>query len=327
MATSCVGQLDFRCRVSLILLHLRVQCEFRRPWREQSTTARFQSTRPSARKVLLVRRVEMSSPPPAPTTAAERLATCSAYLAEFWREESRAYKRIGNQLHAEAADNDVRIKSDETIAGIPALQARRLMGILAGSNFTPALTSKMLGCSRPEAQRALRRLCEEGYLSECDVGTWAATVKGVALAGATAAKPLRRGTVERLISELLHRVREVNRDDRWAYKVKAVAVFGSVLTKEQRPNDVDVAFSLCPRWRDEEQQRRHEEERRSLRKSPFPNTIAWAYWPELEVLRFLKSRSRGLSIHMFDDWIRENTTWRIIYGARRTGARKLKTDQ
>src|ERR1035441_1298327 len=149
------------------------------------------------------------------------------------------------------------------------------MRMTGGILITPARTSEILGCTAAESRRLLRDLGKEGHISPTGGECWEVTVKGKALASATAAKPLRRATGDRFVSEVLGRGREVNRDGQWAHKVETV----------------DVACSLRPRWHDSQRQDLHEQERRELRRSRFASTIEWAYWPEFEVLRFLKSRS------------------------------------
>jgi predicted nucleotidyltransferase len=79
-------------------------------------------------------------------------------------------------------------------------------------------------------------------------------MKGSALAMATAAPPLRRETAERLITQLVERARAVNKDDRWAYRVGRLVVFGSYVRGAERPNDVDVGCETLPRWSGERQQ-------------------------------------------------------------------------
>ena len=46
-----------------------------------------------------------------------------------------------------------------------------------------------------------------------------------------------------------------------------------------------------------------EELRRAACDRPFRNTCEDVAWPRLEILRFLKSRSRGLSIQELSDWV------------------------
>jgi predicted nucleotidyltransferase len=211
----------------------------------------------------------------------------------------------------------MRIEASQEIAGFPAMQVRRLMRRVGGFRVTPIGVSKVLGCSADQALRLLKDLGDGGYVSSSDGRYWEVTDKSAALASATAAKPLRRVTVERLIADLLDRVRALNRDDQWAYRVETVVLFGSVLTTKLRPSDVDVACSFKRRWRAAERQSVHEEQRRELRRSPFANTIQRVYWPQFEVVRFLKSRSRGLSIHRFDDWVKQNTTYKVLYDEQR----------
>ena len=123
---------------------------------------------------------------------------------------------------------------------------------------------------------------------------------------ATAASPLRRETAERLIERVIERARSVNEDNRWSYRIATLVVFGSFLRGAERPNDVDVACDLVPRWTGERQQE-EEQIRRESRGEPFRNISQWAAWPKLEVIRYLKSRSRGLSIQELQDWILETT--------------------
>src|SRR5437660_709966 len=120
---------------------------------------------------------------------------------------------------------------------------------------------------------------------------------------ATAAPPLRRETAERLAAELVDRARLMNADNRWAYRVRMLVLFGSYARGVERPNDVDIGCELHPRWSGE-RQRRKEQERRTRREEGFRNISEWAMWPKLEVIRYLRARARGLSIHELEDWIK-----------------------
>jgi hypothetical protein len=53
-----------------------------------------------------------------------------------------------------------------------------------------------------------------------------------------------------------------------------------------------------------EKQLRTEQERRDNRGGRFRNVCQWATWPKLEVIRYLRARARGLSIHELEDWIK-----------------------
>jgi predicted nucleotidyltransferase len=137
-------------------------------------------------------------------------------------------------------------------------------------------------------------------------------MKGSALAMATAASSLRRETAERLIADIIKRARTINEDGNWSYRIGRLVVFGSFLRGVDRPNDVDIACELIPRWTGQKQQE-HEQARREAREGRFRNMSEWASWPKLEVFRFLRSRARGLSIQELQDWILKTTDHQVIF--------------
>lgn len=207
----------------------------------------------------------------------------------------------------------MRIADNQVIAGLPAITARQMMRRL-GEYITPSLVQQIIGCRLHRAAAIVAQLESEGYIAA--VGSyWEPTVKGCALCGAKASQPLRRTTATRLIQQVLERAHAVNADDTWAYCVEVIAVFGSYIKGKARPNDVDIACELRPRWADSKKQRSHEENRRKARRS-FANISELACWPRTEVLNFLKSRSHGLSIHPFDRWIRQNTKFEVLFSAK-----------
>jgi hypothetical protein len=75
---------------------------------------------------------------------------------------------------------------------------------------------------------------------------------------------------------------------------------------------------LHPRW-DGERQREQEQMRRAARSERFRNMSEWATWPKLEVVRFLKSRARGHSIHELEDWILQTANHHVLFRDERAG--------
>jgi hypothetical protein len=205
----------------------------------------------------------------------------------------------------------MRIESRQMIAGFPAVQIRRLMRETAGRSISLRWIREVLQCSEPTANRVLVDLRREGLVVSVE-DHFEPSLNGCALAQATAAKPLERSTAERLVWGVVERARLINADDDWAYRVVMLVVFGSVVAGAERPNDVDVACRLKPRWQGAAQDKA-EELRRAARDRRFRNTWECAAWPKLEVLRFLKSRSRGLSVQELDDWILKQEKHSIIY--------------
>lgn len=205
----------------------------------------------------------------------------------------------------------MRIESRQMIAGFPAVQIRRLMRETVGRSISLRWISEVLQCSEPTASRVLVDLRREGLVVSV-AGHFEPSLKGSALAQATAGKPLARSTAERLVSGVVERARLINADDDWAYRVAMLVVFGSFVAGAERPNDVDVACRLTPRWQGTSQEEA-EQLSRAARDCRFRNTWECVAWPKLEVLHFLKSRSRGLSVQELDDWILKQEKHSIIY--------------
>lgn len=89
-----------------------------------------------------------------------------------------------------------------------------------------------------------------------------------------------------------------------------------MLTDAERVSDVDLAVELSSKFDDQEgrntaRQKRIEEARKSGRF--FGNIIHELSWPRTEVLLFLKSRSRALSLHDMDDAVLQKTSTRQIH--------------
>ena len=216
----------------------------------------------------------------------------------------------------------MRIDPKGSIAGRPALEIRNLLRRGMGYQWTSMFVCERLDVSEAEAQRVIDELLREGYIERDDTFPghlrWRNTVAGNALAMASAAKPVRRATAEKKVTEFLERVRRVNEDAYYLYKVTRVEVFGSYLTDREKLNDVDIAVELEPRYLDGDQQQAYEQERvqeaarqgRTFRH--FTDAMAW---PRTETLLFLKSRSRTISLHDISDLIRMQAESRTLFVA------------
>jgi hypothetical protein len=205
----------------------------------------------------------------------------------------------------------MRIESKQIIVGFPAVQVRRLMRETVGRSISPRCVREVLQCSESTAASVLVDLQREGLVVQVD-DHLEPSMKGSALAQATAARPLVCSTAKRLVAGVVERARLINADDDWAYRVAMLVVFGSFAAGAEKPNDVDVACRLRPRWQGAAQDEA-EQLRRAARGRRFRNIWECAAWPKLEVLCFLKSRSRGLSVQELDDWILKQEKHSIVY--------------
>jgi hypothetical protein len=184
------------------------------------------------------------------------------------------------------------------------------MRSVAGTIIRPRTAVQICGLSIKKAEDFLRELEHEGLITRKE-DYWEATAKGHAFAMATAAKPLRKLTAEQLLTEIAGRAQLINSDEKFAFRVHRLVLFGSVLKGADRPNDVDIGCTLVPRF-EGERQRLLEDQRRAI-KGRFANISEWAVWPKLEVLKTLKSRSRGLSVQEIGDWTLESMDHRVVF--------------
>ena len=106
---------------------------------------------------------------------------------------------------------------------------------------------------------------------------------------------LTRAKADGLVCELLARVRALNADAKYAFKVDSVVLFGSYLSSRDRIEDVDVAIALRPRLQNKEEQKALEEAARS-RGPRSRNIVEHMYKPQQEVRKALKAKSSWLDV-------------------------------
>jgi hypothetical protein len=202
----------------------------------------------------------------------------------------------------------VQIHATDEVEGVPLLDIRALFrqggldGILSANyirrqlHLTKSKTDRLIAALRRmgllEPIRDLRgesAATDEGQLSK----------DGVRLRGATAAKPLRRETADRLLSELLDRITALNSDRRFLARVRKAVAFGSYIGNADRIGDLDIAIQLVRREPDfqkhtEANNRRVTEE--FARGRRFDSILDQVFWWQREAMLFLRDRRRGLSL-------------------------------
>jgi predicted nucleotidyltransferase len=217
----------------------------------------------------------------------------------------------------------MRIERDQEIAGFPARAIRGLFRKIGMFQSSADLAAHELSISLEEATLLMERLQSEGFLQACNphydgVSRFELTSKGLALAGASAAKPVSRKTAERVLQEFMDRVGRINESASYLYTIDSVVLFGSFLSPASHLNDVDVAIRLVPRIDDPGEfqvayRLRNEQAQRSGRK--FRSFFDHVAWPTEEIFLFLKSRSRTLSIHGMEDLSQlDGVQYRVLIG-------------
>lgn len=216
----------------------------------------------------------------------------------------------------------MRIRSESKICGLPALQIREGLRRVARTRTTDIeYLSRCFRISLRRARTLVKDLIAQGLLEPEETGPvkgarYRITRAGRILSLATAAAPISRATADRKVAEFLERVRLVNDDERYLYRVRRVVVFGSYLTDQPSINDVDLAVELERRVTDptlfmtKTMERVVEAERAGR---SFASYFAQLIWPHTEVLLKLKARSRSISLHSTDDPVLESAASRQIF--------------
>ena len=127
----------------------------------------------------------------------------------------------------------MRLDARDVVAGVPALKVRALLRRWGYSGGNVHFIAEVLGVPLKEAQNILTKMVADGLLAEdagrrpVGEGSWfVCTTKGAAFAQATAAKPLRRSTVEQKLAELVERMTRVNASPDFLVGVEEAYVYG-----------------------------------------------------------------------------------------------------
>lgn len=200
----------------------------------------------------------------------------------------------------------MRIVPDEMIAGYSALHVRDFLRRYRLTNFYIEAAEETLVLKPRTAIIFMNKLNGLGFIEELDERdgrrVFRLTIKGQALANASAAKPIHRKTAERLLEQFLQRVQRVNSTQEYVYRVEHVVLFGSILSDIDRLGDVDVAVQLQPKVNEEAVFQEWSMARRRAAEAKgrnFHGVFEWAVWPTQEIFLLLKARSTGLSLHDF----------------------------
>ncbi len=201
----------------------------------------------------------------------------------------------------------MRIDPNGFIGGFPVLFVRKVLRRLNSRLFWNAGDVQDIAGIDPQQAVALIRALQKAGLAKAnrgrDAGTWTTTPLAQRFGAASAAKPITRQTAQRALDEFLDRVMLVNRRSYFLAKVTKVVVFGSFLRPEvDRLGDVDVAVELQPKQLDREKLRqatyRRVAECESLGRH-FRGFMEREAWWHTEAFRFLKGRSRAISLHNY----------------------------
>jgi predicted nucleotidyltransferase len=202
------------------------------------------------------------------------------------------------------ADIKVRIDSKAVVGGYPVLTIRKLVRKLNNIQYWHAETVQViLRNERSEAEAIVRALVAAGLAVAaplCSMDAFTTTQFARSFGSATAAKPITRQTADHALSQLLDRVNQVNTMECFLARVTKVVVLKSYLRADvDRLSDLDIGVELQPKetnWDRLRELTLHRVEQLQMAGRRFGNWIEVECWWHLEAFRFLKSRSRAISL-------------------------------
>ncbi|PDT87745.1 hypothetical protein CO669_22975 [Bradyrhizobium sp. Y36] len=211
----------------------------------------------------------------------------------------------------------MRVGRDETIRGVRLIKVRDLLRFVESGAVRPSIVMERLGCDEAEAVSMIEALLREGYI-EKDVTAKQEPARlvvsdlGIQLCNAKFVRRISRAEAERLVAELLERVKQVNERDELTHRITSVRVFGSYLGDNSDLGDVDLAIQYTPRRSThvEEAQQRAEQSGKSM--SNFLQVITYG---TSEIRQILKNKSPYLSLHEHSEPDRLGVGSRVLFAA------------
>ncbi len=212
----------------------------------------------------------------------------------------------------------MQIDSKDTLAGQPILKIREFLRRNQSCNWGEGSVGNAFKVDSKTAKRIISLLKRRGYIEPIQISGktyWKNTIQGNALALSSSAPPISRATAERKLKEFLERVIEVRNSKYYLYKVTKVVVFGSYLSDMEKINDIDISISLESKQKNKQRRQQMIEERidnAMFYGKVFRNEGEKFFWPQFEVIKFLKGRSRSIGLHI-DEEIAKQSKHKIIY--------------
>jgi predicted nucleotidyltransferase/predicted transcriptional regulator len=204
----------------------------------------------------------------------------------------------------------IQIRSRQTIAGLPAFEARRFFRHVKAwhaNAFGKKWVMKYLKLHDRKATEVIRSLIREGYVVRSgkrdDETAFEFTDLGSSLVRASGAKKITRTMAAEALQAFMARVKAVNETPRFLYTVNAVVVFGSYLKNVGELGDLDLAVQLKSRIADAEQRVTRELEHAGSSGRSFSRFIDQLTWAHDEVMLALKARKRTISVQPWSSFI------------------------
>lgn len=211
----------------------------------------------------------------------------------------------------------MRINQKDKICGFPVLKIRDLLKQNKSHNKETIV--HFLSISKTQAKDVLKGLTLQGYLEIVKNDKYIShqnTIKGNSLAMGKAVASLSKDRANKLFGEFMNRVKEVNQNETYLYKIDRVLLFGSYLLDLEFVNDIDIAIEITKKefadetWEIKDTAKVREAADKGVRFDTFISELFYSY---NEVLKFLRAKSPYISIHTMEDGILKQTKTVQVY--------------
>ena len=199
----------------------------------------------------------------------------------------------------------MKIDKNKRINNIPIIKIRNFLRRFSRGSSEDLLThiSGYFNLTKQKATKIIEALVEEGYI-EKEGEVFYCTIKGNALSNVRFIKRMNKEKADKEFSEFMKRVENLNQNNEFIYQVKRIVIFGSYLNPENKDfGDIDIGIELEPRIKDKKAFELAENEIISNaieNGKVFSNIVDELFYPQNLVFKYLKNKSRYISIHRMD---------------------------
>jgi predicted nucleotidyltransferase len=145
----------------------------------------------------------------------------------------------------------------ETLLGYNFAALRRFTSAIASGSIPDNSTLDKLSIStKKDYQKVVDTLIDNGYiidgenivptsrLFEYAISKYTITEKGREFCRAKCIKRMNRSQADALLNQILDRVKEVNNNPYYLYKVNKIVLFGSYISNKESLGDIDISFDF-----------------------------------------------------------------------------------
>lgn len=211
----------------------------------------------------------------------------------------------------------MRISRKQKINNIPILKVRDFFAYLQRyryNTFTLEEVCNYFKINDSEANSLLRVLSDQEFI-ESSAHCFKTTLKGEALRIARCVPPIKRDKADKIVSDLMQRVEEINNNDYYLYSVSKILLFGSYIQENAADfGDIDIAFELERKVEDADEFEKLNSEfiDKAINEGKyFSSFFEELSYSETVVISKLKNRNRYISLHRDDEILKVTETKQI----------------